>query len=345
VRLAAATLVAAAVVSGMPWAASAAGDTFRITDDRITESSGLTLSRAHPHTVWTVNDSGDSARVFAVDTRTGRTVGVHRFHAPVWDVEALAIDLEGRLLVGDIGDNTGSRELVRVFWFDEPGLGQTSGGWASWELVYPDGAHDAEALAVHPQTGRAYVVTKGRPGGIYALPERPSRQGVNELERVGPAPSMVTDAVFLPDGSGLVVRTYTHALLLDAETFLQIARDRLPLQPQGETVAVAPDRDGLLVGSEGRGSVVQRVPVPARPTPTARPREVPNLPGPGHRLEVRETPLDSSGLSAEPSLAQRLGDAVGSPTGAAGSVVAVLAVPVALGLAVRQVLRRRSGRH
>ncbi|MDF2093975.1 hypothetical protein P0Y31_16615 [Knoellia sp. 3-2P3] len=329
VRLAATTMVAAAVVAGMPRAASAADDTFRITDDRVTESSGLALSRAHPHTVWTVNDSGDTARVFAVDTRTGRTVGVHRFGAPVRDVEALAIDAEGRMLVGDIGDNTGSRELVRVFWFDEPALGETSGGWASWELAYPDGPHDAEALAVHPLTGRAYLVTKGRQGGIYALPPRPSRQGVNRLERIGPAPSMVTDAVFLPDGSGLVVRTYTHALLLDGETFLQVASDRLPLQPQGETVTVAPGGDSLLVGSEGRRSVVQRVPLPARVTPSSRP---PALPGRDVTVEVRETPLDFSHLRAEPepSPAERVGDVLLGPAGVAVGLLCVGALVVLL---------------
>jgi hypothetical protein len=343
VRLAAATLVAAAVTSGMPWAASAAGDTFRITDDRIRESSGLALSRAHPHTVWTVNDSGDSARVFAVDTRTGRTVRVHRFGAPVWDVEALAIAPGGRLLVADIGDNTDSRDLVRVFWFDEPGLGETAGGWASWELAYPDGPHDAEALAVHPRTGRAYIVTKGRSGGVYALPERPSRQGVNQLERVAPAPSRVTDAVFLPDGSGLVVRTYTRAVLLDGETFLQLASDPLPLQPQGETVALAPDRDGLLVGSEGRDSVVQRVPVPVRETPTSSPPDPPS--DPGTRVEVRETPLDLPDLAAEPSPARRVRDAVAAPAGAAVAGVGAVAVLLGLVLVARQVLRRRSGRH
>jgi hypothetical protein len=326
----------------MPRAATAAGDTFRITDDRVTESSGLAMSRAHPHTVWTVNDSGDSARVFAVDTRTGRTVGVHRFGAPVRDVEALAIDPDGRMLVGDIGDNTGSRELVRVFWFDEPALGETSGGWASWELAYPDGPHDAEALAVHPRTGRVYLVTKGRRGGIYALPARPSRQGVNRLERIGPAPSTVTDAVFLPDGSGLVVRTYTHALLLGADTFLQVAGDRLPLQPQGETVALAPEGGGLLVGSEGRDSLVQRVPAPARSTPTSRPREVPNLPDPGHSLEVRETPLDSSHLRAEPepSAAQRVRDVLVGPAGVA---VGLLGAGALAGVLLRRT--RRGGSH
>ena len=196
---------------------------------------------------------------------------MHAFGAPVWDVEALAIDPDGRMLVGDIGDNTASRPFVRVFWFDEPGLGETSGGWASWELAYPDGPHDAEALAVHPLTGRVHIVTKGDPGGVYALPATPSRQGVNRLERLGPAPASVTDAVFLADGSGLVVRTYTHLLLLDGTTFLQTASARLPLQPQGETLALAPGGEGLLAGSEGVRSVVQQVPVPERRTPTSSP--------------------------------------------------------------------------
>jgi len=316
---------------------------FRIADQRITESSGLALSRAHPHTVWTVNDSGDTARVFAVDTRTGRTVGVHRFDAPVWDVEALALGTDGRLLVGDLGDNTGSRELARIFWFDEPALGETSGGWASWEVAYPDGPHDAEALAVHPRTGRVYVVTKGRHGGVYALPERPSRQGVNRLERVAPAPAMVTDAVFLPDGSGLVLRTYTHAVLVDAESLLQVASDRLPLQPQGETVALAPGGHALLIGSEGSASLVQQVPVPR---PPRVPPETPPVPsGSSHSIEVRETPPDFSDLAAQPSVTQRVRDAVSSPTVAVVAVVAVLALLAGIGPAVRQAFRRRSGRH
>ncbi|HEY7718270.1 MAG TPA: hypothetical protein VH915_05885 [Pedococcus sp.] len=340
-----AALVAVAAATCMPAAASAADGTFRISDPRITESSGLALSRAHPHTVWTVNDSGDSARVFAVDTRTGDTAGVHAFGAPVWDVEALAIDHDGRMLVADIGDNTGSRELVRVFWFDEPALGETSGGWASWELAYPDGPHDAEALAVHPVTGRAYIVTKGDPGGVYALPANPSRRGVGRLQRVGPAPARVTDAVFLADGSGLVVRTYTQLVLLDGSTFRQTASTRLPLQPQGETLALGPGGDGLLVGSEGRRSAVLPVAVPTRATPTSSPPDLPRVPGPGSSPEVRETPLDGSRSRAEPSTVQRVRDAVTTPIGAAVTAVATGAVLLGLLLVVRQVLRRRSGHH
>jgi hypothetical protein len=243
--------------------------------------------------VWTVNDSGDTARIFGVDTRTGRTVAVHTFDVPVWDVEALAVTPEGRVLVGDIGDNTASRELVRVFWFDEPGLGATHGDWASWELVYPDGPHDAEALAVDPRSGRVVVVTKGDPGGVYALPERPSRQGVNPLRRVGSVPGRATDAVYLADGSSLAVRTYTRLLLLDPSTWSVTESRVLPLQPQGETLSLAPGGDSLLAGSEGRRSLVQRVELPAA-TRTATPRSPPS----GAPSTAAAADAPSSGMSA-----------------------------------------------
>lgn len=249
------------------------GPAIRIDDDRITESSGLALSRRHPHTVWTVNDSGDTSRVFAVDTATGRTVGVHTFDAPVRDVEALAITPQGRMLVADIGDNDGARPMVRVFWFDEPELGTTSGPWASWELTYPDGSHNAEAIAVDPRSGGVLVVTKERPGGIYALPATPSRQGVNRLTKVATAPDIVTDAVFLPDGSGLAVRTYTALAVLDPATWQAKSNQVLPMQPQGETLSMAPGGKHLLAGSEGLHSLIQRVsvvqvgsPSPSRPS-------------------------------------------------------------------------------
>ncbi|MEO6411484.1 MAG: hypothetical protein ABIO48_02755, partial [Pedococcus sp.] len=266
------------VVPGTAVAASAAAPKtvdIRIDDDRVTESSGLALSIRHPHTVWTVNDSGDTARVFAIDTETGRTVGVHTFDAEVRDVEALAITPQGRMLVADIGDNDASRAMVRVFWFDEPGLGKTSGAWASWELSYPDGPHNAESIAVDPASGRVFVVTKGRPGGIYALPKAPSRKGLNRLTKVGTAPDIATDAVFLPDGSGLAVRTYTSLVVLDPDTWRETSYQVLPLQPQGETLALAPDGKGLLVGSEGTRSRIQQVAIKAPPS-SARPTTGPS---------------------------------------------------------------------
>lgn len=235
---------------------------FRILDERVTESSGLVVSARHPHTVWTANDSGDTGRVFAVDTRTGRTVGLAELDAPVTDVEALALTPDGRLLVGDLGDNTRSRDSVRIHVVDEPALGTTRARATTWTLRYPDGPHDAEALAVDPTDGRVVVVTKDAVGGVYELPGTPSARGVNTLRRVGDAPATVTDAAYLPDGSALVVRTYTSAIRLDPATFRVTGSRFLPLQPQGETLAAWPCGDVLLVGSEGTRSAVKVVAVP-----------------------------------------------------------------------------------
>ena len=283
--LAAAVLAAAA--AGMPVAAVAAppttgGGDFRLVDSRIGESSGLVLSRRHPHVVWTANDSGDSARVFAVDTRTGQTVGVHRFAADVSDVEALAMTPGGKVLVGDIGDNGAIRPAVRVYSFDEPALGETSGPAESWQLTYPDGSHDAESLAVNPRTGGAYVVTKAPAGAVYALPVHPSRHSTNRLTKVAAAPSVATDAVFLADGSALAVRTYLALVLLDGQDFHRVSSGPLPMQPQGETIALAPDGQGLLAGSEGQHTLVQEVAVPTRTvaTPPAAPTTSSRAPAP-----------------------------------------------------------------
>ena len=319
----------------------------QLRDPRISESSGLALSRAHPHTIWTVNDSGDTARVFAVDTRTGETTGVHTFGAPVRDVEALAVTAQGRMLVADIGDNAGSRDTVRVYSFQEPALGDTSGGSDSWELSYPDGPHDAEALAVHPVSGRIHLVTKATDGsaGIYALPATPSRRGVNRLTRVAAAPALVTDAVYLDDGSALAVRSYTTLQLIDPATWRATARQALPSQPQGETLALAPGRQDLLVGSEGVGARLYRISVPApgadagatstapAGTATETPTGTPTPTGPPTTTE----PPSTAGAGATPR--SPAADGRQLALGLGGSVLLV-----ALSLLAARLARRSRGR-
>ena len=341
------TTVGALSVGGGPAAASAGDGNFRLTDPRITESSGLAASRAHRHTVWTVNDSGDSARVFAVDTRTGDTVGVHTFDAPVQDVEALAIGPDGRMFVGDIGDNDESRPLVRVFWFDEPPLGQTRGSWASWEFAYPDGPHDAEALLVDPRSGRLSIVTKDEPGAVYAAPDRPSRSGVNRLTRVATAPPVVTDGVVLADGR-VALRGYLRLGLYAADTWELLSERPLPLQPQGETIAAAPGGESVFVGSEGVGSVVQRVPLSL---PTGTPTAGGDRPTPAPSSDATDSAPSPTPSSTPAAAAPRTGP-LRSPMpetrrGTGAGVVAVM-VAAALAAAVGGAAwwrRRRRGLH
>ena len=131
-----------------------------LADERVTESSGPGGRPAPPRDRCGRPTTPATGRGSSRSTpAAGGRPGVHRYGAPGRDVEALAVSGTGRVLVGDVGDNTGpSRDLVRVFWFDEPALGTaTSGRWASWgSAPTPTGPHDAEALAADPAQ---------RPGG------------------------------------------------------------------------------------------------------------------------------------------------------------------------------------
>lgn len=231
---------------------------FTLSDERITESSGLATD-AENDRYWTVNDSGDEGRAFALDS-DGEVTGTLNFRAEPVDVEAVAMH-DGRLYIADIGDNRASREFVTVYFFDDAEPGSESQSYRAYDFSYPDGPRDAEALYVDDD-GRLYIVSKEGQGGIYAAPENPSRQGVNELERVADAPAYVTDATFLPDELGIALRTYVSVEVVDTEDHEVIGRAPLPFQRQGESITVSLDGEQLLVGSEGENSDVYAVDIP-----------------------------------------------------------------------------------
>jgi hypothetical protein len=234
---------------------------FRMHDPRITESSSLVVSAVQPHVVYTANDSGDGAYIYSVDMRTGETVGVATLAGVrPQDVEAMAPGPERTLYFADIGDNQGQRTNVTVYWFRQPGPGDTTiADWHSARLKYPRGARDAEAVLVNPATGTLYVVSKQLfAGTIFQAPQPLSEDHVNHLHAVGIAPSVVTDGAFLPDGM-VVLRTYGQAELVNPQGWRASTATRLPPQPQGESIAAMPGSDDVLIGTEGSDSAVQAV--------------------------------------------------------------------------------------
>ncbi|MET1059608.1 MAG: hypothetical protein ABWX84_08425, partial [Nocardioides sp.] len=232
---------------------------FRFADPAIVESSGLTAADG---LVTTVNDSGDGARVFTVDATSGRTVGVTTWADEPTDVEALAPAGDGHVWVGDLGDNTASRDAVTVTRVPV-GRGDRSVTGETFRLVYPDGPVDAEALLAHPRTGRLFVVTKGVFGGeVYAAPSALRGDAPNRLRLLGDAPGIVTDGAFFPDGRHLVLRNYGRAFVLAFPSMEPVGAFALPAQKQGEGIAVAPDGT-VYAGSEGAHSEVLRIALPA----------------------------------------------------------------------------------
>lgn len=239
----------------------------RFGDPDIVESSGLAFTATtRGGLVHTVNDSGDSGRVFTVDTATGSTVGVTSWDADPLDVEALAPAGRGHVWVADIGDNRRVRDSVEVLRVPV-GPGERTVTPEAYELVYPDGPRDAEALLADPLTGRLHVVTKGVfAGTVYAAPTRLRADRPNRLVEVAEAPGIVTDATFLPGGGGVVMRTYSTAHLAAYPSWQPVASWELPPQDQGEGIAYAVGQ--VLVSTEGARSEVLAVDLPAEVGPT-----------------------------------------------------------------------------
>lgn len=259
--LVAVTLMCGAVPAVASDDGSGADMMFRIHDARVIESSGLALSRTHPGLAYTVNDSGDDARVLVLSMRDGSVVGETSLtgaHAD--DFEALAPAPGGRLVVGDIGDNDAERDSVEAYVLPEPGRGSGQARPRTVSLTYADGPRDAEAIVVGDRT--LYVVSKDFLGGVYRAPLLGSKASHMTLRRVASAPSVVTDAALLADGD-VVMRNYDRGFVASFPDWRVQASYRLPRVEQGETVAAALRGRRIYVGTEGSHSPVYEVAVPA----------------------------------------------------------------------------------
>jgi hypothetical protein len=247
---------------------------FTIADDDVFESSGLV---DEGRTVYTVNDSGDDAVVYAIDARSGETTARTTYAGSVEDVEGMAPGRDHALWVGDIGDNRQRRDDIAVYRV-RPGQRDAP----RFTLRYPDGSHDAETLLVHPRTGRVFVVTKSPFGGtVYAAPSRLDEGGINRLRVFAHVGGLVTDGSFYPDGRHLVLRTYGTASVYTFPGFALTGTVRLPAQPQGEGISVSAS-DRVLVSSEGVHADVLQVRLP-RSLVAAAPVSRPSGPAPSTR--------------------------------------------------------------
>lgn len=257
-------------------------------DPAIIESSGLAVSSYDDAILFTHNDSGDRARFFAVDARSGATLATYRVPGAAnvdWEDMAAAPDEIGRpsLWFADIGDNRGRRSSVSVYRVPEPRIARggpparetTTAPAVRLALRYPDGPHDAEALLVDARRGSLYLATKSLSGvtSVYGVSLGAGRSSGLRLVttlRLGLG-SAVTGGAVAPAGDQLVLRTYAEALAWRLGSGgVPVAltgpprRTPLPASPQGESAAFRSD-GSLLVGSEGPHSALYAVRLDSRP--------------------------------------------------------------------------------
>jgi len=228
----------------------------------IPEASGLAVSRRTPGILWSHNDSGHAAVLFALDA-AGNLRGQVRVPVSTrdWeDVSAARCPSGDCLYVADIGDNSLSRRRIQIYRVPEPAPDEAATPRPDiFSVAYPDGAHNAEALVVIDEA--LFIITKDRVAGLYRSPPLVGDTREITLERIGELGLLgVTDAEASPDGRVVVVRTSDDVVFYRTEDAIHggaaPSAARIPIGPlneaQGEGVAW--DGNGTLyLASEGRG--------------------------------------------------------------------------------------------
>lgn len=249
-------------------------------DTDLVELSGLVASRANPNVLYAHNDSGDTARFFALNTDAAALGRFELDGATAIDWEDIAIGPCGEntcVYLGDIGDNRRVRSDYAVYRVKEPtvvagkGVGTVKVDWVRLAYQYPDGEKfNAETLFMHPKTGELYVVTKhsaGEPSRVFKfpMPLDPTKQvtllPVATLTVPEPKDQAMTGGDLSPDGTALLLRMYNRLVELKLppgapfEDLFKQKPVNVPVaaEQQGEAVAWRADGRGYFTASEEAG--------------------------------------------------------------------------------------------
>lgn len=260
----------AATVTVTTPAAGAARVMCHVADSRLPEISGVISSVRHGGVVWVNNDSGDTARIFALDVNTcaiRATVTLAGVTARDFEAVSMGRDASGapELWVGDIGDNARARASVELYRFPEPStLVDQTVTPQRITVKWSDGARDCESLLVEPiPNGRVFLVSKETTAGWYQLQGsfRSTGQATTGT-RFATGRSSASDGAIAPDRSRTVVRYYPTADLYVGVPGTTPRRVTLPTQKMGEAIAFTPDSSALYLLGEGATDLI-RVPLSA----------------------------------------------------------------------------------
>ena len=243
-----------------------------VASNAIKEASGIAASRRVDNVWWVHNDSGDSARVFAINT-AGQTLGEYGLTgatATDWEDIAAGPGPTGGvsyLYVGDIGGNVTPRSTVEVYRVAEPLVDpsnpittpQSLSGVDKLTLNYPDGTHDAEGLFVDPTTTDVFVVTKDLVGGVAGIYRAPAPVAGNSTIALTKVATVslgtfqgVTGADITPAGDVIGLRTYLGVFLFPRASGTSVTS----AFSQSSCAGAAPPFNGAWPGGEPQGEAL-----------------------------------------------------------------------------------------
>ena len=231
----------------------------------IVESSGLARSIRTPGLLWTHNDSGGTAKLFALDA-AGKDRGVceiSNLEPTDWeDMGSFSTDRNSYLFIADVGDNQRLRQDYRIDLIPEPAALPCTVAAKSISFRYPDGSHDCESVG-YDASRREFILIEKRLAfrcRVYRIPfpegAQPPRVTAELIAEV-PIP-LATGLDISPDGRNLVVTTYGPGYLYrrgEREDWSSAFKRKaglvtLPARHQGESICFGDDGKTLYLTSE-----------------------------------------------------------------------------------------------
>ncbi|MCC8408858.1 DUF4131 domain-containing protein [Mucilaginibacter sp. UR6-1] len=253
----------------------------RLQNKEADEISGITASTINKDVYYAHNDSGDTSRIFAITTE-GKILSTiyynwqHTTQPGGHDCEDISTGpgpIKGAdyIYIADIGDNFSARPFVTIYRLrDRPSFiiqKETHTKAVAINLIYPDGAKDAEAMMIDPVDELMYIVTKRYDSvSVYTAPLKYKPNDTLKLTKrcklffAGLKPlKWITAADISKDGKQVLVKNYQKVFYWKRQPgeaiwqTLQRKPLELPYQQEklGEAIAFTPGGSGYFTTSEG----------------------------------------------------------------------------------------------
>lgn len=190
--------------------------------DSVSESSGLEIAN-EGQTYWTHGDGGNKNQLFEIN-KEGKVISILPLPATQnKDWEELAKDDVGNIYVCDIGNNVNIRKDLRIYKVNtrnSNSIDTINFKFADQQLyppARPQRNYDCEAAFWYNET--LYLISKNRGDKyvkIYTLPDKGGSYVASIVDSIY-LNSPITAADISPDGSKVVLLTYSKMYLLNAQ--------------------------------------------------------------------------------------------------------------------------------
>lgn len=227
------------------------------------ESSGIVESRKHPGVFWTHNDSGNQPIIYAI-RRDGSLINQYRVDCVMLDWEDIAIDDDGHIYLGDIGNNGNLRAAIGVMEIDEPDPAAPQDPkhpiepQQRWLLNFVDGARmDCESLFIWK--GDGYLIKKSShrsPSTVWKFSLEKNEPQDLQFVATLPIEAICTAADLSADGDQLAVMSTLGPYLFkglggDVKKVESIKPSHVAIEPRTNE-GICFTVDGLMGTSESR---------------------------------------------------------------------------------------------